>query len=197
MRHYINYKFEKATDISDAIVEDILGAWKPSSDILFSRDEALSIIRNLISVERSEFAMKNICVLTSNDSVMGVTLSLEMSKVQAARQANIFGILSDIDNKKEFMTKLSRYNQCFQSLPKENGVYLSKFSVAEPFRRQGIGRILMEHFLDHYNSKRPIFLEVHKSNAVAIRLYEQYGFKKVIDPKGSEYDLMKRTQPTH
>lgn len=51
-------------------------------------------------------------------------------------------------------------------------------AVAEPFRRQGIGQALMEAMCDALRQRgvETVALEVRKSNAPAIALYEKMGF---------------------
>ena len=53
------------------------------------------------------------------------------------------------------------------------------FAVAAGFRRQGIGRQLMDAFLDTCRRLgiRRIELEVRRSNRDGIRFYDRYGFK--------------------
>ncbi len=193
MLDYTDMGPETTIDIIDCLID----AWKPSLSVLFSYEDALVIIRNLITIERSEFAMRNIQILTSGDDLIGVTLSLNLSKVQAARQVNVFSILDNIEDKAGFMSKLSVYNKCFQPLSKEEGAYLSKFAVSKQFRGQGMGTVLMDKFIEHHNSDLPIFLEVHKSNAAAINLYKKYHFNIVETTNPGEYIFMKRMKLNH
>ena len=52
------------------------------------------------------------------------------------------------------------------------------FGVSENFRKQGIGKMLMQHAINHAQEKdiKKIFLEVRADNAAAIHLYESLGF---------------------
>ena len=54
------------------------------------------------------------------------------------------------------------------------------FAVSAPFRRQGIGRGIMEEFVRTCAMRglRRIELEVRVSNKEAIHFYKQYGFEK-------------------
>lgn len=55
---------------------------------------------------------------------------------------------------------------------------IMNIAVAEPFRRQGIGQALLEALLAalRQNGVETVALEVRKSNAPAIALYEKLGF---------------------
>jgi ribosomal protein S18 acetylase RimI-like enzyme len=56
--------------------------------------------------------------------------------------------------------------------------HITQICVAEPYRRQGLGRVLMEHFLDHMTAAgfSAITLTVTESNLQAVKLYESLGF---------------------
>jgi len=53
--------------------------------------------------------------------------------------------------------------------------------VAPAFRRQGVGRALVERMLAalHDHGARVVYLEVRESNVIARRLYESLGFTEV------------------
>ncbi len=59
-------------------------------------------------------------------------------------------------------------------------------AVSEDFRRQGIGRMLVEQLIADLSKKgiSSLTLEVRLSNDPAIKLYEQFGFEKVGVRKG-------------
>jgi ribosomal protein S18 acetylase RimI-like enzyme len=56
--------------------------------------------------------------------------------------------------------------------------HITQICVAGPFRGQGLGRALMEHFLHHMADRgfSAITLTVTESNQEAVRLYESLGF---------------------
>ena len=79
-----------------------------------------------------------------------------------------------------------------QQYPK-NSIYLSSIAVVEKFQQQGLGRFLIESWLD-YNTKQGFFdLDGNLSFAVQTnlakwnfhvrRLYESFGFKKIATKK--------------
>ena len=53
--------------------------------------------------------------------------------------------------------------------------------VAPAMRRQGLGRILLEHMISHCRARKisDLFLEVRPSNPAAIKLYQSMGFNEV------------------
>lgn len=63
--------------------------------------------------------------------------------------------------------------------------YMMDICVAEEYRRQGVGRALMERMLKGAEKAELSFvtLEVRTSNAPAIALYESLGFEKVGERK--------------
>ncbi len=65
-------------------------------------------------------------------------------------------------------------------LEKNGSVELRRCSVDSNYRKHGIGKLLVEHFIDkaknEYNAKHIFLLTVNKQRP-AIRLYEKCGFK--------------------
>jgi [ribosomal protein S18]-alanine N-acetyltransferase len=64
--------------------------------------------------------------------------------------------------------------------------HLLNITIAPDWRRQGLGRAFLHHMLDtaRHHHAEVLFLEVRPSNAVAIALYEQYGFEAFALRKG-------------
>lgn len=62
-------------------------------------------------------------------------------------------------------------------------VTLNNIAVREDLRGEGVGSYLLEKALAHFSDCDFITLEVRKSNAAAIGLYEKYGFKTVGERK--------------
>ncbi len=64
-------------------------------------------------------------------------------------------------------------------------VYISNVAVFPAFRRNGVGRALVEFLVDQMKTGNAEFvtLEVRKSNLNAISLYEKCGFEKVGERK--------------
>ncbi len=64
-------------------------------------------------------------------------------------------------------------------------IELYRICVLEEFRQYGIGTKLMNKMVEYFNENncKKIFLEVDKENFGAIKLYENFGFKKVAERK--------------
>jgi len=63
---------------------------------------------------------------------------------------------------------------------------LLNISVAAPYQKQGLGRLLFAHLLEHAKALniRNMFLEVRESNVAAIALYNREGFKETSVRRG-------------
>ena len=59
--------------------------------------------------------------------------------------------------------------------------HLLNLSVAKPYQKQGLGRVLLEHMVSiaRKNKMANMFLEVRPSNISAIALYENMGFNEM------------------
>ena len=81
---------------------------------------------------------------------------------------------------------------------------ITNAAVLPEYRRHGIGRLLIEHIVQHCkdNSLSPITLEVRQSNAAAIMLYKSAGFlpvgnrKKYYADTGEDAIIMSKTIQT-
>ena len=64
-------------------------------------------------------------------------------------------------------------------------VYITNVAVFSKFRRNGVGKVLVEYLVNEMKSEKAEFvtLEVRKSNINAISLYEKTGFQKVGERK--------------
>ncbi len=64
-------------------------------------------------------------------------------------------------------------------------VYITNVAVFPEFRRNGVGKALVEFLVDRMKTEKAEFvtLEVRKSNIKAISLYEKCGFQKVGERK--------------
>lgn len=60
---------------------------------------------------------------------------------------------------------------------KEDGsVYLNGLAIDPDFQGQGVGRAVMEQFLDQVKDAPRVWLVVHPDNTRAIELYQSFGF---------------------
>lgn len=64
--------------------------------------------------------------------------------------------------------------------------HLLNISVAKPYQKQGLGRLLLTHMIDRARELNTVnmFLEVRASNVVAITLYEDIGFVEMSVRRG-------------
>ena len=62
-------------------------------------------------------------------------------------------------------------------------VSVNNIAVCEGSRRKGIARALLQAMLDELSAAQSVTLEVRKSNAAAIALYESFGFERVGERK--------------
>ncbi|KAI9226868.1 MAG: N-alpha-acetyltransferase 50, NatE catalytic subunit [Piptocephalis tieghemiana] len=60
------------------------------------------------------------------------------------------------------------------------GLYLMTLGVLQPYRRLGLGSLLLEHVLKHVSPKYPslsqVFLHVQEGNEEALEFYKSHGF---------------------
>ncbi len=61
----------------------------------------------------------------------------------------------------------------------EKCVYIAEVMVSEPYRGQGLGKMLINEFFDIVDKQKfkDVFLRVWEENVPALKLYEKMGFK--------------------
>jgi len=64
--------------------------------------------------------------------------------------------------------------------------HLLNLSIAKPYQKQGLGRLLLEHMIEMAKNQgaTDMFLEVRPSNISAIALYENIGFNEMAIRRG-------------
>ncbi|MBF0344691.1 MAG: ribosomal protein S18-alanine N-acetyltransferase [Nitrospirae bacterium] len=81
--------------------------------------------------------------------------------------------------------------------------HILKLAIHPEFRRQNVGSLLVAHIVDTLTilSCEKILLEVRRSNDIALRLYEGFGFKKLsvrtdyyIDPTEDAIVMIRRAK---
>ncbi|MFX0133778.1 MAG: GNAT family N-acetyltransferase, partial [Candidatus Hodarchaeota archaeon] len=63
---------------------------------------------------------------------------------------------------------------------KKNSALVYAIGVLENYRRQGIGKLLINHLIDNLKKHidiKELYLHVQESNNVAFNFYEKLGFK--------------------
>jgi ribosomal-protein-alanine N-acetyltransferase len=87
---------------------------------------------------------------------------LELAKPSGVCLAAVYG------NKLAGYLVCSRYDRIW---------HVMNVAVDPPLRRRGVAKALLERLLERAGPDEPYTLEVRTSNAAAIALYEQFGFK--------------------
>jgi [ribosomal protein S18]-alanine N-acetyltransferase len=69
----------------------------------------------------------------------------------------------------------------FLVMPSVDEVHLLNITVASAYQRQGWARVMLDALHDWARERKAqwVWLEVRVSNARAIRIYEEYGFRRV------------------
>lgn len=58
-------------------------------------------------------------------------------------------------------------------------IHIGNFAIHADFRKQGLGKLLLESILNKFNDFDAAFLEVRKSNIAAINLYKKFAFEEL------------------
>ena len=58
-------------------------------------------------------------------------------------------------------------------------IHIGNFAISPNYRKQGLGKILLEHILEKFKKYETAFLEVRISNEAAINLYKKFAFEEL------------------
>ena len=61
----------------------------------------------------------------------------------------------------------------------DNGIILLNVAIDKPFQNKGIGKKLINHYLDLISGNCSVFLEVNKTNIIARKIYADLNFKNI------------------
>ena len=81
----------------------------------------------------------------------------------------------------------------------DNEINLLNVAIDRPFQNKGIGKKLINHYLDLISGNCSVFLEVNKTNIIARKIYSDLNFKNIDMRKnyyndGGDAFLMKYTK---
>jgi ribosomal protein S18 acetylase RimI-like enzyme len=164
-------------------------------DWLFGgRDAALRVLARWLMRPSSEIALRRVTVLREGETPVGTFVALAGAELAACRKADAFGLLSEADGpaRGALLERLRAVGDLFAPVGVDDW-YLSKLGVVAAERRRGLGRHLLEAYVDC--GKRAgcsrYRLDVDAGNTAAINLYESYGFSVLHDatstPAGIRY----------
>jgi ribosomal protein S18 acetylase RimI-like enzyme len=142
-----------------------------------NKSKTAEILEKLIVMGGNNLGHENICVVTQDDSVIGVLL-YSMGDHHAFHELMFhFKNLSFIDALKFSLIDL-KDNMVLAHLD-EGDFYLAGVAVDEDFRGQGIGSLILDHGIGMAKKRgfRRVVLDVALDNPGAKRLYEKTGFR--------------------
>ena len=61
----------------------------------------------------------------------------------------------------------------------DNEINLLNVAIDRPFQNKGIGKKLINHYLDLISGNCSVFLEVNKTNIIARKIYADLNFKNI------------------
>ncbi len=131
----------------------------------------------LIKSKGSLFYYKNIFVATQNNHIYGIVVCFDDKSVLDYDYTD----LSKVN--KHYAYTIKKYVVPVSSHKQKGFVYISNVCVANKYRRQHIGRSLLENLFKVYPNKN-FELDVIANNVPALKLYTKQGFEIVKKLKG-------------
>ena len=167
--------------------------------------EALRDLYDLIPAPKSaiiaqvadEFAdeggeLSGAAALVSDGEVQGVLAAYDASEIGFRQRASVFRLLSILNDEETngVIQSLQSFAAQVPDIP-PGSYYLARVAVAAPYRRSGVGTLLLKHFLGQGRDRLGYSLHVRSDNENAKSLYRRLGFS-VLEPIASPYLVMYR-----
>jgi ribosomal protein S18 acetylase RimI-like enzyme len=181
----------------------VLTAGNPFYDWLTGgRQQSRCFVQACMANPSSELAVRNAELLTKDSNIIGGYIALSGRDLKQARMANIatlWGYL-EAESRAALIQRLTESTKLFLPVD-DDEYYLSKMGVEPAYRGRGLGRALVQRFLQKskdlgYTRCR---LDVGSTNAAAIQCYQAAGFNIVYTaqtPDGAiEYHAMTYEDP--
>ena len=146
-----------------------------------SLDVAQATMRSLMSIPNSPFATDCILVARINGDIAGVSVYYEKPFAVLPDLSRFYN--SDLPLPESCKDVCERYLLPMCAEVEADDVYLSCIATDERYRKRGVATALIESMMNSTDGKS-VSLDVLKSNAGAIALYEKLGFKIIEENEG-------------
>lgn len=83
--------------------------------------------------------------------------------------------------------QIKNYQGWFELVDAGNKFEIWSLQIRERYRNKGYGTRMLTEFISQFSFEKPLVLYVHKTNEIAIRLYEKVGFKIIGECKFAPY----------
>jgi GNAT superfamily N-acetyltransferase len=149
-------------------------------DTLFgSRELALARLAAWVTRTSSAFACDRITLALVNASIAGIALELSGKDLPDRQRADILHLIKETESSRRelVLQKLDMIRLMTQRV-RSDEYYLRSLSVEKAFRGCGLGRALLERYIDNGTTVGfcRFRLDVRGDNLVAINLYRSVGF---------------------
>lgn len=168
--------------IPDAVEWAYEATWPPLHWLLGQAEPTPAELARWMARESSEASIRRLVMLLDNGDPAGGFIALPASEVPACRHADTMALITGVSRpaRPELLRRLRAVAQ-LQAPIDAGAYYLSRVGVSRQFRGRGLGRTLVEGFLEAGRSQgfRRFCLDVRPDNSAAVRLYESVGFRPV------------------
>ena len=138
----------------------------------------VELIGDQIGLAGSELA--DTYVATCDGAIAGMYAAFPAAKLRSAQMLSVVKLAAALPaaERATFMKAIDTFRQGIPLLDASTGWYLSRIAVDPGFLRRGIGRVLLEHFLEGARAHGEAWLHVHDANSGALAFYASHGFQE-------------------
>jgi ribosomal protein S18 acetylase RimI-like enzyme len=177
-----------------ALVDWIHEAGNPYYDWLFDGPAtARSALTSCVCSATSEISAELVTTLVdATGRMLGGYVGLDGAELQHRRQQDTLAFLRAVPqhDRPGLMRRMRAGRALFPPVAAEDQ-YLSKIGVRPDARGMGVGRYLVERFIELAASdgRQRVRLDVHAANTPAVTLYRSIGFRVVRESRSDEAEM--------
>ena len=178
---------EKKRSASDLIIKAIPEFY----DLFFIPNNTLiNHISKEIGLENTEF-INTECLFDDDDECQAVLCSLSSKALRIAQMWSVMKLMSlSSENTDKLKSSLKKHSNYTQPIIGES-YYLSRMTVNSKYQRLGLGKLVLDRFIEIGSTHETLSLHVHAENYTAISLYKNAGFEFADDGLW-KYKVMKK-----
>jgi capsular exopolysaccharide synthesis family protein len=175
-----------------AVLPWILEAGFPYFQWFFEPDDPGVRVEAWIRRASSEVALFRMTMAERDGVPLGGFIALDGKELRACRVADTLAALAEAGPTGSGVqqAKIAAARTLFPAVA-DDQLYLSKLGVRREYRGQGLGRLLIDRFIERgrENGFETLRLDVAAGNRTAIELYERVGFEVVSESTAPQTDL--------
>ena len=157
-------------------------AMKALPDLYLNNHVTTVEIADLLAEEIADVGgeLSGSIALLRDGEVQGILAAYDAAEIAVRQQNSIYRLLSAVDDEKadDLLVWFEAHRAEVPETPIDS-YYLARIAVATDCRCRGVGKLLLDQFMEQGRSRRGFSLHVRSDNEVAKSFYRKHGFATI------------------